>query len=126
MISRDRITDVQEAVGALDAINWLSGGLGRLEERWVVDVGGGVVPAVELAGWGIEVLPHLAAVKNSIVGLLEHVCSDDRVGDSGNLVTSRPDVPEENVLARLVLSKRLLLEVEVDGASKSIGNDERR
>ena len=73
MISRDGVSDVQEAVGAFDARDWRSSGLSGLEEGWVVDVGGSVIPRVELAGRGIKVLPHLTAVKDVFVSTLEHL-----------------------------------------------------
>ncbi len=59
MIGGDGVTNVQEAVSAVNAVDGLGVSLSRLEERWVVDVGGGFVPFVKLARWSIKFLPHL-------------------------------------------------------------------
>ena len=87
VISSDRVTDVKEAVSAIDAVDRGDISLSLLEERWVVDVGGGIVPLVELARWSIKVLPHVRAIKNGVVSLLEHLRGDDRVGHGGDLLT---------------------------------------
>lgn len=79
-----------------------------------MDVGGGIVPFVELSRGSFKVLPHLGTVKDVVVGFLEHLGGDDFAGNRGDLVTRWPDVSKENVLAVLVLTKRGLLEVEVD------------
>ena len=126
MVRSDRVTDIEEAVSVGDAVNGRSGSLGRLEEGWVVDVGRGVVPIVELASRGIKILPHLGSVEDRVVCSLEHLGGDNLVGHGGDLLTARPYVSKEDIVALLVLAERLRLEVEVDGASQSIGNDERR
>jgi len=59
VISSDRITDVQEAVGVDDGRARFDLSLSRLEEGRVVDVGGDIVPIVELTLRSFKVLPHL-------------------------------------------------------------------
>mgnify|MGYP001460931780 CR=1 FL=1 len=125
MIGGDRVTDVQEAVGAIDAVDGGGAGLGRLEEGWVVDVGGVVIPVVELASGGLEVLPHLAAVEDVVISRLEHLGGNDAVSNGGDLITGWPDVSEEDVASRLILANWLCLEVEVHSAGEGVGNDER-
>ena len=126
VIGGDGVTNVKEAAGVLDASDGRDISLSGLEEGRVVDVGGGIVPFVKLARGGIEVLPHLAAIKDVVVGSLEHLGCDDGVGDLLNLGAGRPDVSQEDIVTLLILSKRCALKVELDGAGKGVGNNERR
>jgi len=126
MVSRNRVTNVQKAVSSIDRVTRSDSSLGRLEEWRVVDVGGCVIPRVELTLGSVEVLPHLAALQDVAVSFFEHIGIDDALSDSTDFITGWPDVSQENIVALLVLAERLSLEIEVDRSSKSIGNDERR
>jgi len=112
-------------VSSFNAWDWLDVSLSGLEEGWVVDVGGGIVPVVELASWGIKILPHLASLEDVAIGSSEHLGVDHAVGHLLHLGAGWPDVSEEDVLALLVLTERLGLEVEVYGTGQGVGNDER-
>lgn len=59
MVGGDGVTQVQEDVSIGDALDWGQTGLDALEERWVVDVGGVLIPGIELSFWSLERLPHL-------------------------------------------------------------------
>ena len=91
-----------------------------------MNVGGLVIPGVELASRGVKVLPHLTAIKDCIVGLLEHFGSDHFAGYSTDLVARWPNVSQEDIISGLVFAKSLRLEVEVDSASESVGHNEGR
>ena len=52
MIGGDRVTDVQEAVGAIHAVYGGGAGLGRLGEGSAVDVGGAARDAVAAVAGG--------------------------------------------------------------------------
>ena len=69
-------------------------------------------------------MPHLASLEDVVVGGSEHFWFDNSVSHLRNLVTSGPDIPEEDWLALLVVSKWLSLEIEIDGTSESVGNNE--
>ena len=45
-----------------------------------MDVGRGIIPVVELASGGIQVLPHLGSVKNRVICSLEHLRGDNSAG----------------------------------------------
>jgi len=59
VIGSDRVTDVEEAVTIIDGFTRGDLSLSRLEEGRVMDVGGSIIPIVELTLWGVKVLPHL-------------------------------------------------------------------
>jgi len=91
-----------------------------------VDVGGGIVPFVELTRGGVEVLPHLGTVKDVLVSSGEHLRGDDLSSNGGHLIARRPDLFKEDIFAVLVLTKGGSLEVEADVSSESVSNDKRR
>jgi hypothetical protein len=126
VIGGDGVTHVQKAVSVVDARDGLEFSLSALEERRVVDVGGVIIPRVELTFRGLEVLPHLGSLKNVVVNVNEHLRLDASFGNGLNFITSRPDIGEENVFAFLVLTDRLGLEIVVNGTSKGVSNDKRR
>ena len=126
MIGGDRVTNIQKAVAINDGSTWSHSSLGGLEEGWVVDVGRSIVPLVELALRSVKSLPHLGSLKNVVISALEHLRVDDRSSDTGNLLTRRPDVPEEDIFALLILTKWGGIEVKGDITGESIGNNERR
>ena len=125
MISSDGVTNVEKTVSAIDAVNSCEISLSRCEERWVMDVGRAVIPLVELAGRSIKILPHLASIQDSVIGGLELLRGDDSLSHLTDLLTRWPDVSEEDIVAFLVLTERLSLEVKIDGASEGICNNQR-
>ena len=124
MISSDGVTNVEKTVSAIDAVNRCEISLSRCEERWVVDVGRAVIPLVELAGRSIKILPHLASIQDSVIGGLELLRGDDSLSHLTDLLTRWPDISEEDIVALLVLTERLSLEVKIDGASEGICNNQ--
>lgn len=117
VVCGDRVSHVDEAVGALDVRDGVEF-VGRvLEEGRVVHVGGLVVPGVLAAGGGLESLPHFATLQNVVVGCGEHLGLDHTVGHGADLVAGGPDVTEEDGLAFLVVAEGRSLKVEIDGAS---------
>lgn len=124
MISSDGVTNVEKTVSAIDAVNRCEISLSRCEEGWVVDVSRAVIPLVELAGRSIKILPHLASIQDSVIGGLELLRGDDSLSHLTDLLTRWPDVSEEDIVALLVLTERLSLEVKIDGASEGICNNQ--
>lgn len=104
MISGNRVSHINEAVSSFDARNWLDFICGILEEWWVVHVGRFFIPFVLSAFWGIESLPHLASLKDVVVSRSEHFWLDDSICQLGNLITSRPDIAEEDWLSLFVVT----------------------
>ena len=91
-----------------------------------MDVGRLLIPFVELAARGFQLLPHRATLEDGVVGILEHLGIDVFAANGKNFLTSGPDIFQENILAVLILTKGLVLEVEVDRARECVGNDKRR
>ena len=126
MIGSDGVSEEEEAGSVLDG-----GDLGghilahSLEEGRQVDVGGVVAPLEKVALGSNQVVPSLVSGKGVTVEVSEEGGSHDRLDDLGDIGAAGPDVSEEHGLAFLVFTKRLSLEVDVDGASKRVGNDER-
>ncbi len=75
---------------------------------------------------GREVLPTAVAGEDRGVGLAEHVLADRRLDRLFDFLRGRPDVLEEDGVARSVVAERVGFEVEVHGSGKTVGNDERR
>lgn len=59
VIRGNGVTNIKEARSISNVRDWGQTSLGRGEEGRVVDVGGGIVPFVELSGRSVELLPHL-------------------------------------------------------------------
>lgn len=126
MISGDGVTEVEKAVGRADIFNGLQFGFSRREERGVGNVGGRFVPIIKFAGGSFEALPHFGSLEDGVVSLLEHFRLNTVSGNFRDFFTRRPDVCQEHVVSLLILTERSSFEVEVNRASKSIGNDKRR
>lgn len=124
VVGGDGVTNVEEAVGALDVgDNWeFLGHTG--EEGGLVDVGA-LGPSVDLTGLGLQTLPKGTALGDVGVHLSELFVVDGGGYNLGNLVSGGPDVLEEDVVAFGVLADGLGGEVDVDSSSQSVGYNER-
>lgn len=124
VISGDEVSEVGEAVGSLDAWDWL-GDLGdSIEVGWLVDIGGGLLPLV-LFGWlNLEVVPSGGSLGDLGVVLSEHVRVQELVDGGLDLFSGWPDILQEDVLSLGVNSDWVSLEIDVHGSSQSVGNDQ--
>ena len=91
----------------------------------MLDVAGAIVPGIGRIGRYLDAAPAGIAFEHSGIGLLEHGWLDRGQGrlDFG---LGRPDVAEKNRLARAVLAKRLLVEIDVHPTSQSKGHHQGR
>src|ERR671916_2055680 len=126
VVGGDRVPDLDEHAGPLYVPQGLRFGREVLEEGRLLDVGGVGVPLVEVAGGHVHLVPLLVAGVD--VGVLALV--DLRVQGAlyllGYLGLRGPDVLEVDGVASLVLSERVVDQVQVHGPCQGVGDDERR
>src|SRR5918997_4650627 len=126
VVGGDRVPDLDEHAGPLYVPQGLRFGREALEEGRLLDVGGVGVPLVEVAGGHVHLVPLLVAGVD--VGVLALV--DLRVQGAlyllGYLGLRGPDVLEVDGVASLVLSERVVDQVQVHGPCQGVGDDERR
>lgn len=127
VISGHGISEEQQARSIFDGGD-VSGSFlsDTLEEGRLVDVGRVLSPCEQFTLRSNKLVPSLVSGESVSVELLEESGGHNGLDDLGNLITSGPDVSEEDVLAFLVLSNGLSLKINVDGSGKRVGNNERR
>jgi len=125
VISGDEVSERTEDVGILDLFERRKGGAEALEERRIVNVCGGF-PVVDLASAGGQGVPSSSTLGDTLVDFLEVVSLDVFLNNLENLGSGRPDVLKVDILAVRSLTKGFIVQVLVNSAGKSIGNDQRR
>ena len=127
MISGHGVTKEQEHAGVLDRGDRSWGLLGHtLEEGRVMNVGGVFSPREELALRSLKVVPSLVSSQSVRVEIGEEFRSDDSSDNLSDFVSCGPEVSEHNRVALRISTDWLNFEVDVDGASKCVGDNERR
>ena len=74
----------------------------------------------------LEIVPSLVSSESIRVEILEESGSDDLVDDGVDIISRWPDVGEHDRVTLGVIANGLCLEVNVDVASKGVGDDKRR
>jgi len=97
-----------------------------LEERRMVDISRVVIPSEKIAFGSLESIPSFVSCHSLTVVVFEQRRGDDFVDNFLDFSTTDPDVFKPNVFTFFVLTDWLLAEVDIDSASKSVGNNERR
>ena len=97
-----------------------------LEIRRVGDIGRAVVPGIGLAALDLDALPVFVALEDVGIAFGEHGRGDAFLLDVGDLFRGRPDVLQEDILALLVLTDRILRDVDPHRAGEGIGHNQRR
>ncbi|MND89956.1 hypothetical protein D3C80_820310 [compost metagenome] len=126
VVGGDRVAEDAQDAGLDDVAD--RGRLHRqtLEVGRVLDVGRRVFPLIGLAAGDLDGLPVLVALEDVLVALGEHGRGDRLLLDVGDLLRGRPDVLQEDVLALLVLTDRLLGDVDAHRTGDGVGHDQRR
>src|SRR5690606_13363950 len=97
-----------------------------LEVGRVLDIGGGIVPGVQLALRGLDAVPAAVTLEHVGVVLLEHLRADGGGDDVAHFLVARPDVAQVHRLAVAAGAQRFGGQVDVGGAGQGIGHDQRR
>ncbi len=90
-----------------------------------MDVGGVVGPREKLSLGSLKLVPSLVSCQSVGVEIGEKLRGDDRGNYLSDLISRRPDVTEHDRVALGIGTDRFDIEIDVDGASKSIGDNER-
>lgn len=122
MISGHRVSEKTEAVSICDFGNgfWFFGH--ALEEGWVMNVGGGIVPGEEVSLWCLEVVPSFVSCHGVAVEVFEELWLDNLFDYAFDDVSAWPDVSEEHVLSVRSLADWLGFKIDVASSSKAVGN----
>jgi hypothetical protein len=91
-----------------------------------VDISGAFLPFVLDTFTGLEVIPSISTLGDLVIDFLEHFRINSLGNDLLDFVSRRPDVAEENGLTIRSSADGFSVEIDVDGTSQGIGNNERR
>ena len=92
----------------------------------VLDVGGGLVPGVEVAVGRLDPGPAGVALEHVGVVLLEHFRADRPGDEVADFLVAGPDVAQEHRIAVAVVAQRFVGQVDVDRAGQRVGDHQRR
>src|SRR5699024_5537192 len=116
VVGGDRIAEEGQAVCAVDVFGRRHVHGHAVEVGRVLDVGGRLVPGIQVAVRRLDGIPALVTLEHVGVAVLEHVGADG-VGDQvADLLVGRPDVLQEDVVAVGVLAHRFAGDVHVERA----------
>ncbi len=90
-----------------------------------MDVGGVVGPGEKLTLGSLKLVPSLVSCQRVGVEFREELRGDDRLNYLSDLISRRPDITEHDRVALGIGTDRLDIKVDVDGASKCVGDNER-
>ena len=122
MVGGDRITEDAQAVCIFQVLDLGELDLHGAEEGGLVDVGRFPLPLVLAVGVYLHFVPAGRALGEFGVVFDEHLGVHHAGRDGQHLLAGGPDVPEEDVLAVLVLAQGLVFEVELDRAGDGEGH----
>jgi hypothetical protein len=91
-----------------------------------MDVGRVFSPFEKLASRGLKLVPSLVSGQSLRVEFLEKSGGHRGRDNLLDVSTRRPDVLKHHWLSVLVITDRVLFEVNVDGSSKGVGDNKRR
>jgi len=126
VISGDGVTKVKETVSILDILDFGKGQFSLLEEGRVMDVSGVLLPLILLGLGGIKGVPSVSTLGDSAINFLEHFRLEGFSNHLVDFASVGPDVLQEDILTFLILTDGFGVEVNVEGTSEGIGNNERR
>lgn len=126
VISSDGITERSQAVSVLDVLDFRGVQAHSLEEGRIVDIGGAFLPLILDTFTSLETIPSVGTLGNLVVDFLEHFGLDGFLDNSLDFISRRPDVTEEDGLSIRTGSEGFSFEVDVDGTTEGIGNNEGR
>ncbi|MNF74443.1 hypothetical protein D3C84_564740 [compost metagenome] len=125
VVGGDRVAEQGEDARILDVGQRCRGLVDMLEERWVLDVGGGRIPGVGGAGTDGDRPPGGIAAEYIGVMVAEHGLRH-RADRRGHLGIARPDVPQIHRLAVAAGAQWLAGQVDARGAGQGEGHHQRR
>ena len=126
MVGGDGITDFDQHACAMDRLDRRGAAVHVLEERRQLDVGGGVVPFVQIAGRDWNRVPFLVRIGDAVVVLVEQVRTHRILQVLGDFLRGRPDVFQVHILPVAAFSDRLGGQVDIHGSGQGIGDHKRR
>ncbi len=125
MVGRHGIAHEHQHARVVNLLQRLRRGGQVNEEGWLLDIGGVVTPAIDLAVRHRDGVPRLVAVVDVGVLLGVHIrleCSGNRVR---NFLLCRPKIPQVDRFAMRIDRQWLVYQIDVDTARDSIRHHQR-
>src|SRR5690606_30555039 len=126
VVGGDGVAEQAQHAGAVDVRDAAHLHAHALEVGRVLDVGGGLVPGVQLAVRRGDGVPAAVALEHVGIVLLEQLRADGGGDDVADLLAAGPDVAQVHRLAFAVGAQRLGGQVDVSGAGDGVGHHQRR
>lgn len=126
MISRDGVSYIEETKSVLDGFNSRRVELSALKKRRVMYVGGLTFPLVQLSSRRFKFIPSFSPLAYFTVNFSKKLWTHGGTNHFIHLIPGWSNVSQKDRISRLVVPDRLSFKVNVDSASKCIGNNEWR
>ena len=126
VVGGDAIAQHRQRAQAMQILQ--RGGLQRhIFKIWrMLDVGGFIVPGVEIAFGNGQSAPVLVAGENVGIFFAEHFAGYGGAHGCFHFVGRRPDIAEINRLARFVVAERFVDDIEIHATGERVSDDQRR
>ncbi len=126
VVGGDRVAEDAERPGVEDIGDVAGGGREPVEERWILNVGRGLVPLVGRAGLAGNLAPLRVGGIEVTVKIVENLGLESEGQLILHLGLARPDVSQEDRIAVRIVPQRIAGEIQIHPAGQGVGHHQRR